>query len=117
MRGLSVTAAYSRRWYGNFPTTQNLLVSNADFSSYCVTVPTDARLPGGGGNTLCGYYDINPNKLGQNDNLIQQAADFGDQHEVYDGFDFTANARLPRGVQFAGGVVMVVRVRQLFHAR
>jgi hypothetical protein len=38
--------------------------------------------------------------------VIGQASVFGEQAEVYDGFDFTANARLPRGVVLAGGVVL-----------
>jgi hypothetical protein len=69
-------------------------------------VPVDSRLPGGGGNTLCGYYDVSTAKLGQNDNVIRLASDFGEQKEVYDGFDITANARLPKGVQFSGGITL-----------
>ena len=106
LRGLSVNGSYNRRWYGNFQVTQNLLVSNADFSPYCVPVPVDSRLPGGGGGQLCGFYDVSPAKQGVNNNVISQAAPFGVQEEVYDGLDVGAAARLPRGVQFSGGVSM-----------
>jgi hypothetical protein len=102
--GLSVNASYNRRWYTNFNVTQNLLVNNADFSSYCLSVPLDSRLPSGGGNQLCGFYDISPAKLGQNDNVISQASNFGSQTEVFDGFDVSANARLSHGVVLSGGI-------------
>jgi hypothetical protein len=106
VHGLAVNVGYDRRFYGNFFVTQNLLVSNGDFSPYCVTAPVDSRLPGGGGNQICGFYDITPSKLGQNNNLIKLDSSFGGQSEVYDGFDFTANAHLPKGVQFSGGVTV-----------
>src|SRR5262249_51052361 len=104
--GLSLNGSYNHRWYGNFTVTQNLLVSNADFSPYCVPVPVDPRLPGGGGNQLCGFYDISVEKLGVSDNVISQAHHFGKQEEVYDGFDVGANARLSHGILFSGGVSM-----------
>jgi hypothetical protein len=104
--GVSVNVSYSRRVFTDFTTTQNVLVTNADFSPYCITVPVDPRLPGGGGNQLCGFYDVSPAKFGLSDSVIGQASEFGEQEEVYDGFDFTATARLPRSVMLAGGLVM-----------
>ncbi len=101
--GLSVNASYNRRWYGNFTTTQNLLVSNADFSPYCVTVPLDPRLPGGGGNEVCGFYDVNPSMFGRNQNVISQASHFGTQQEVYDGVDVGGSLRMQGGVVLSGG--------------
>jgi hypothetical protein len=106
LSGLSVNGSYNHRWYGNFQVTQNELVSNADFSPYCITVPVDSRLPGGGGNQLCGFYDISQAKQGVSNNVISQVSHFGTQEEVYDGFDVSANARLPRGIQFSGGISM-----------
>ena len=40
---LVVNAGYFRTWYGNFMVTDNLRVTPADYSPYCVTVPTDDR--------------------------------------------------------------------------
>ena len=37
----------------------------ADDDPYCVTAPVDSRLPGGGGNEICGLYDVRPDKFGQ----------------------------------------------------
>ena len=37
----------------------------ADYDPYCITGPVDARLPGGGGQEICGLFDLNPAKVGQ----------------------------------------------------
>jgi hypothetical protein len=70
----------------------------------CVTPPSDARLPGGGGNPICGFYDVSQNKFGQIQNVITQASNFGRQEDVYDGVDLTTNVRLSKGVLLSGGV-------------
>ena len=37
-----VNAGFFRTWYGNFQVTDNLRVTPADYSPYCVTVPVEA---------------------------------------------------------------------------
>jgi hypothetical protein len=108
--GVSVSGNYFRRWYGNFsiisgnlPLTQNLAVTNSDFSHYCITAPEDPRLPGGG-TQMCGFYDVSVAKFGLMDNLITGAKNFGKQEDVYDGFDMTMNARLPNRASLSGGL-------------
>ena len=101
---VGLTVSYYRRWYGNFQVTDNLRVTPADYDSFCITAPVDARLPGGGGNQLCGLYDITPTAFGVIDNWVTQASNFGKQREVYDGFDFGVNARLRGGALLSGGV-------------
>jgi len=103
LRGVSLAASYHGRWYGNFSVTDNLAVTSANFDTYCITVPTDPRLPGGG-NQLCGLYDVNPSKFGQADNFVSVASKFGKQTERYHGFDVLTNVRLPRGGRFGGGI-------------
>jgi hypothetical protein len=98
---VSVSAAYFRRSYSNITVTQNVAVGSADFSPYCVTAPVDPRLPGGGGNQICGFYDVNPDHFGKVQNVIQLAPQAQD---VYDGVDITMSARLQGGVRIAGGV-------------
>ena len=49
-QGLAVNVGYFRTWYGNFTVTENTAVTPADFTEFCVTAPSDARLPGGGGS-------------------------------------------------------------------
>ena len=68
-------------WYGNFLARVNEAVTASDFDSFCVTVPTDPRLPGGGGNELCGFFDVDPTKFGHVRNLATQASAYGDQQE------------------------------------
>ena len=102
--GLAVQASYYRRWYGNFTATQNTATAASDYSPFCVTAPVDARLPGGGGNQVCGFFDVNPNKFGQVTNLIAQSETFGTQEEVYDGLDLTTNIRMPGGISLQGGL-------------
>ncbi len=46
-----------------------------------MTVPTDARLPGGGGNQLT-YYNVNPNKLGQTQNYNTLSDKFGEEYRT-----------------------------------
>jgi hypothetical protein len=101
---VSMTAGYYRNWYGNHTITDNTLVTAADFSQYCITAPTDARLPGGGGYQVCGLADVVPSKFGQVNSVITQAENFGDLRRVNDFFNVTLNARLGSGLQFGGGV-------------
>jgi hypothetical protein len=54
-------------------------------------VPTDARLPGGGGGQMCGLYDLNPSKVGLVDTIQTELVDYGKQQEHYDGVDVTVN--------------------------
>jgi hypothetical protein len=50
-------------------------------------------------------YDVTPAKFASTtDNLVTSVSEFGKQSEVYNGFDFTAHARLPNEVVIAGGV-------------
>jgi Carboxypeptidase regulatory-like domain len=101
---VSLNAGYFWRWYGNFRVTDNTAVTKADFDPYCVTIPVDARLPGGGGQPLCGLFDINPAKFGQVRNVVNLASDYGEQYEHWQGGDLTLNARLPNGLLLQGGL-------------
>jgi len=102
--GLALNAGYYHTWYGNFAVTDNLAVTPADFDQYCITAPVDSRLPGGGGNQICGLYDVRQAKFGQVDNLITLAQHFGGRSEAYNGFDIGLTGRLPNGVELSGGV-------------
>jgi hypothetical protein len=96
-----VNAGYFRTWYGNFMVTDNLRVTPADYSPYCVTVPVDDRLPLSG-QQMCGLYDINPDAFGQVDNLISRNKNYGTHQEIYNGVDVNFQVRLDR-VTLGGG--------------
>jgi hypothetical protein len=81
----------------------NTMVQPSDYSTYCITAPTDTRLPGGGGYQVCGLYDVSPARFGQVFNRRTLASNFGKQKEVYNGFDVIMNARFAsRGLLMGG---------------
>jgi hypothetical protein len=102
---VSADLSYFRRAQGHFTTTDNLDVGPGDFTPYCVTAPRDSRLPNGGGNQVCGLYDIVPAKFGLASNNIVTFVDTlgGKQTEVFDGVDLAVNARLRRDLFVTGG--------------
>ena len=101
---VSADVVYYRRMQGNFTTTDNNDVTPADFTQYCVKAPVDARLPGGGGQQVCGLYDISAAKFGvATNNTVAHVENVGGtQHETFDGVDVAINARLA-DVTLTGG--------------
>jgi hypothetical protein len=102
--GLGLNVGYFRNSYGNFVATDNLAVTPGDFSPYCLTTPRDSRLPGGGGQQICGLYDIVPAKFGLVDNLETDASKFGKQTRIFNGVDATVNMVFGKGGSISGGV-------------
>jgi hypothetical protein len=100
--GFGVDVGYFRRWYNNFTVTQNRALLPTDFTPYSIPVPVDPRLPNSG-QTLGGFFDVHPDKFGQVDNYVTAANVFGGQTEVFNGFDFSANARA-HGILVRGGL-------------
>ncbi|MBI4486005.1 MAG: TonB-dependent receptor [Acidobacteria bacterium] len=102
---MGLTVAYFRTWYGGFQVIDNERVTPADYDPFCITAPTDSRLPSSvSGKQFCGIYDINPSKFGQVSNLRTQASHYGEMSEVFDGVDVTVGARFGQGGQVQGGV-------------
>jgi hypothetical protein len=89
---VSVEAGYNRRWLVNFPLTDNLAVTPADFGAFSVVVPNDPRLPNAG-ETLSGLYNVNNNRFGVLDNYATRAQKVGGQTQMYNGFLLNAAAR------------------------
>jgi hypothetical protein len=104
-RSIALDAQYTDHWFGNFFATQNRTNPASSYDQYCVNVPNDSRLPGGGGNQICQLYDLNPTRFSAlNDNLITKAINFGKMSDRFRGVDLGATARLARGGQLSGGM-------------
>jgi hypothetical protein len=96
----SLEFGYYRRWFGNFLVTDNRAVGPADFDTFSVVVPTDSRLPGGGGNTLS---FVDPKTLAT-DNYVTFETDYGAARTQYwHGVDLNANVRLANGLVVQAG--------------
>jgi hypothetical protein len=103
-KGISVTAMYFRRWWGNFYVTRNPNWTAANYDSFCTSAPQDPNLPGGGGYQICGLYDINPAVGSKVQNIVSHADDFGNQWEHYNGVDINVAARFAHGGLVQGGL-------------
>jgi hypothetical protein len=103
--GLDVS--YFRRWYGNFPVWNDRSAGPGDFDLAHITVPTDPRLPGGGGYTRS-VYDLKSNRPLSNINYL---APDGAKSETWQGIDVTTNVRMSNGLTLQGGLSSGYRVR------
>ena len=102
--GMALNVSYYRTSYGNFFVTDNVAVTSASFNEYCITTPADSRLPGGGGQRMCGLYDISPSAFGSVNNLITDSSEFGKQTLTFNGMDVSVNARFGRGGLLTAGL-------------
>jgi hypothetical protein len=101
---VSVDVGYFRRWYGNFLATDNRALAPADFNSFNVVAPTDARLPTSG-QTVNSLFNVTQAGFTRPpDNLLTFAKVYGDQVENWQGVDLSVNARLRGGLQAQGGI-------------
>jgi len=114
---VGVTVGYFRRWFGNFYTADNRLTTTADYTPFSIPVPTDPRLPGGGGGTVSGLYNLVPGKVGQEDMYQRLTSEFGDMKENWQGFDISANARLRNGLTVQGGTSTGKRFQDMCDVR
>jgi hypothetical protein len=97
---MAVDVQFWRTSFGNIAAIINRAVSPSDFTEYSITAPRDPRLPGGGGYTLSGLYNVNPNRFGLSDEFVTLS---DGQSDVFTGFDFVLNARPGRGILLQGG--------------
>ena len=101
---MSLSGGYYRNWFGNFRVTDNLAVAPADYDQYCINAPKDSRLPGGGGQQICGLYDVTPTKFGLSNNVVTKASNFGKQRRVNDFFNVTFTGRVGSRTDVGGGI-------------
>jgi hypothetical protein len=104
---MSLDVSFYRRIWQNFPVLDNVLASASDFQQFTMKVPTDTRLPNGGGNQLT-YYNINPNKVGPTGAVLSQLYNtlsdkYGEEYEHWSGVDVSVGGRLQNGLRFQAG--------------
>jgi len=99
----SVEVGYFWRWFRGFAVTDNLAVTPAEFDPFSVVAPSDPRLPGGGGYTVSGLYNVKPAYFGITDNYITSSDKYGDQYASFNGLDITVNARPTSDLTIQGG--------------
>lgn len=80
-----------------------MATSSSDYDSFCLTGPSDSRLPGEGAQRLCGLYDVKPAAVSLVDNVTTLASSYGDVRQNYKGVDVSVNLRLAKAL-VQGGV-------------
>ncbi len=99
--GIAVTGGYYRRTFQHLSMTRNLAVDPVTgYTPFTITAPTDPNLPGGGGEVIT-MYNLVPALLGASDSV----STFSDSNtQVYNGVEFSVNARLAHGGFLLGGI-------------
>jgi len=101
---VSLDVGYFRRIWKNFRVTDDLSVAATDYQTFSMVVPSDPRLPGGGGNRLEGLVALNQSAFGRPllaNNTLDRT--YGSQQEHWNGFDVTIDARLQNGLSLQLG--------------
>jgi hypothetical protein len=107
MPRLSVDVGWFRRIWGNFQVVDNQNLGPADFDYFSMRVPSDPRLPDGGGYVLEGLRNLKPTSFGRparNYTTLSDKIVEGGQTEHGDYVDVTVNARPRAGLSFQMGV-------------
>jgi hypothetical protein len=95
---------YQHRWLMNFTATDNRNLAASDFDAFAVIVPTDSRLPNGGGGTLDGIYNITAAANTRlTDNFVTLADRFGEYSQATDSVSLNVTARPRFGLTLQGG--------------
>jgi hypothetical protein len=104
MPRVSVEVGYARRWFSGVTVTDNQARTPDQYTSYLLPVPSDPRLPEGGGYEIRVYQASNAALAIPASNYITFQTDFGPEETNYwHGVDFTVNARTSWGLTFSGG--------------
>ena len=115
MPGFAITGGYYRNTGGYFryafgsPFSSKLrvdgqpVVGPGELRSVLRHTPADRALPGGGGYQQCGYYNLNPTKVGQVENLVNETKNYGDFISSNDFFNVAIDARLAKNIRLGGG--------------
>jgi Carboxypeptidase regulatory-like domain len=113
--GLALNAGFYRRWDGNQTITDNLALTNADYTGpFCVSEPTDSRLGDFSGKQVCGLYDITAAARARpGTSYVTFAKNIGTHQgitSVTRGFEINLNGRFQKNLFVTGGVDIRGRV-------
>jgi hypothetical protein len=101
---VSVDVGYFRRIFGNFSATDNR-AQNLFAQTTQLSVPSDSRLPDGGGQPLPNpIYNVDPSQFGRTDNLVNLARLLDlHQEQHWNGVEVNVSARVRNGLTLSGG--------------
>ena len=104
LQRVSVDVGYFRRIFGNFSATDNR-AQNLFAQTTALRVPSDSRLPDGGGSALPNpIYNVDPSQFGRTDNLVNLTRNLGlDQFQHWNGVEVNVTARIRNGLTLQGG--------------
>jgi hypothetical protein len=101
---VAVEFGYQRRWLVNNLVTDNRARSAQDHTVFGVNIPTDSRLPNGGGGVLQGLYNVTPEAATRlNDNFQTLSTNYGAFNQTSDSYNVNVTARTRNGVILQGG--------------
>jgi hypothetical protein len=103
----SIEVGYHRRSFTMFTSggtvTDNLNLGPEDLTPFTLAVPTDPRLPDGGGHRVEGLLNLTPAAFSRVQNLLIRSTKDIDDTRVFNGVDVTFNVRNVKGVTLSGG--------------
>ena len=101
---VAVELGYLRRWLVNFVVTDNRNRAPDDHTKFGVTIPSDSRLPGGGGGVLEGLYNVTPTAATRlTDQFTTIASNLGDYTQGANNINLNITARPRAGFVLQGG--------------
>jgi hypothetical protein len=101
---ISAEVQWNKRWFYGYYVSRNVARDPAtDWTTYSITAPLDARLPGGGGYVVSGLHDVVPSKFSAASYQVQAADNYGDENSYWSGVDFNVAMRATHGLTFQGG--------------
>jgi hypothetical protein len=101
---VAVEVGYQRRWLVNSSVVDNRARASSDHTVFGVVIPTDSRLPDGGGGVLEGLYNVTPEAATRlNDNFTTLSSNVGDWSQSSDSLNLNVSARMRNGLVLQGG--------------
>jgi hypothetical protein len=103
---IALDVGYFRRVYGNIIVTDpDPNLTAADYDRFSITAPSNPGLPGGGGYTVDGLFDLKPARFGLPATaFVTHAKNYGRMIDHWNGVDVTINARPRAGMLLQGGL-------------